>query len=364
MTGRERLLRTLNNEKADRFPCQVHGWMTYYLDHILGGSDSFQAYDRFGMDYVIYAGPFRRDTDTGKDWLRRDEPLESNEEGVRRWRRTIVTPGGELHFTCAANEFTEWIEAPPVRTKDEFELFAKYWRVPEPAHEEFRALRSRVGDRGIVRTTVWGFRQTGAWQDFVEMVGTEKAIYAAMDDPDWVHHCMEVITLKRLEFIERMNGLEVDLVETGGGAASSTVISPAMFDTFCVPYDRRQHEALHAIGLRVVYHTCGGMMPILEKIVSNGCDVVETLTPPGMGGDVDLAEARRRIGNDVAFIGGYDQNEGFERGTPEDNRRMVRECFQAAGRDGGYIVSPSDHFFFGRPENIAAFADEARSLRY
>lgn len=45
------------------------------------------------------------------------------------------------------------------------------------------------------------------------------------------------------------------------------------------------HDALHSLGFPVVYHTCGGMMPILELIVENGCDACETLTLPLMGGD-------------------------------------------------------------------------------
>jgi hypothetical protein len=33
------------------------------------------------------------------------------------------------------------------------------------------------------------------------------------------------------------------------------------------------------------------MMPILERIVDMGPDDMETFTPPGIGGDVDLREA-------------------------------------------------------------------------
>jgi len=36
-------------------------------------------------------------------------------------------------------------------------------------------------------------------------------------------------------------------------------------------------------------------------------DAMETFTPPGMGGDVDIAEAKRRIGDRVCMIGGFDQ---------------------------------------------------------
>ena len=55
MNGRERFLTALKNQKPDRLPCQVHSWMTYYLDTYLNGMDSYQAYDYFGMDPVIYA---------------------------------------------------------------------------------------------------------------------------------------------------------------------------------------------------------------------------------------------------------------------------------------------------------------------
>ncbi len=61
MTSRERMLTALNNARPDRLPCQVHGWMPYYLQHYLGGMDWWQAYEKFDMDFAIYAR-FRRKT--------------------------------------------------------------------------------------------------------------------------------------------------------------------------------------------------------------------------------------------------------------------------------------------------------------
>jgi len=42
---------------------------------------------------------------------------------------------------------------------------------------------------------------------------------------------------------------------------------------------------------------------------------------------------------------------------------MVFELHEACP-DGGYIISPSDHFFFGDPENIKAFVEAVRECRY
>ena len=106
-----------------------------------------------------------------------------------------------------------------------------------------------------------------------------------------------------------------------------------------------------------------GLMPLLELVTENGADGLETMTPASMGADVDLAEANRRVGDKLFFIGGFDQNQGFEKGTPEVAARQVRECHEACP-DGGYICSPSDHFFFGDPANIQAFVDEANRCVY
>ena len=190
-------------------------------------------------------------------------------------------------------------------------------------------------------------------------------IYATFDDPAWVHEFLRILTDKKLQYIEEnLKGAEFDLIETGGGAASSTVISPKIFKEFCLPYDRELHDALHALGHKVVYHTCGGMMAILELIVQNKCDASETLSPREVGGDAVPEEIKARIGSQVALIGGLDQINILSRGTPEMIRAHVHDLFARLGPGGGYIMCPSDHFFETPLENIQAYAEAARECVY
>jgi hypothetical protein len=37
------MLTALDNGRPDRLPCQVHGWMDYYLNHFLEGVMHFDA---------------------------------------------------------------------------------------------------------------------------------------------------------------------------------------------------------------------------------------------------------------------------------------------------------------------------------
>ena len=365
MTGRERFLCALNKGTPDRLPAQVHGWMKYYLDTYLNGMDSFAAYEYFGADLSIYAGAeFVYDEKDRGNWRVTIKDMGLDESGSRLSAKIIETPGGTLSESFGSNQFTTWSTEHIIKDERDFEIWRKY--VPLPVKADWGSVRkvmSRVGDRGIVRAGLFAFGQYSPWQSFCTLFGTEKAIMACYDAPDWVHYALKSILDKYLLVMEMGGDIPADVVETGGGAGSSTVISPTLFREFCLPYDRTLHDMIHHLGAKVVYHLCGGLMPMLDLVVENGADGLETMTPPSMGGDCDLAEAYRRVGGKLFLIGGFDQNAGFEKGDPETIRKMVFALHEACPR-GGYIVSPSDHFFFGNPENLRAFFDAAKECAY
>ena len=82
------------------------------------------------------------------------------------------------------------------------------------------------------------------------------------------------------------------------------------------------------------------------------------------GNGFKFKEASVKVGDKLFFIGGFDQNAGFERGNPGLVRRMVHECFESAKNHGSYLIAPSDHFFTGNPENLKAFADACKECLY
>ena len=64
------------------------------------------------------------------------------------------------------------------------------------------------------------------------------------------------------------------------------------------------------------------------------------------------------------MIGGFDQFHYFKDCSPEETTQAVRRNFEQAGKGGGFILAPSDHFFDAEIELIRAFADEARKCIY
>ncbi|OPZ64766.1 MAG: methylcobalamin:coenzyme M methyltransferase [bacterium ADurb.Bin478] len=254
-----------------------------------------------------------------------------------------------------------------MKNKREIDWIEAYLPSPLCDIEAVNAEAARFGDRGLVRSHFICFDlfgQPGTWQDASCLFGIDQLIMETYDDPQWVHQFLSILQRRKLDFARSLQGAHLDLLELGGGDASSTVISPKVFETFVAPYDAPIIAAAHQAGQRVVYHTCGGMMPLLEMIAAMKPDAMETFTPVDMGGDVRLAEAKQRIGDKVCLIGGFDQFHFFKGCTPQQTRAEVRRCFNEAGAQGGFILSPSDHFFDADLPLLQAFADEGRNCRY
>ena len=367
------MLRALHLEKPDRLPATIHQWQKYHLDTYLSGMDALAAFKHCDLDasiqYFEAMGQFwipdaQKYLVSTPEW-REEIEIVQDDPNDRLVNHTITTPGGQLTYKTGSNRTTTWITEYLLKRPEDVELVEKYMPVARLNRKAVAADYDRIGDAGILRGFVWG-DQAGCWQHACCLMAEEQLILECVDHPDWVHRLLRALLERKLRFIEEsLVGAKFDLIETGGGAGSDTVISPKLHREFCLPYDRQMHDALHRAGHRSTYHTCGGMMHILDLIVQNGTDASETLSPPGVGGNITHPEKVRAVmGGKVAMIGGLDQFHILGDGTAEDIRAEVRRLAEGFGRDGGYICSAADHFFEAPIGNLKAFAAAARECVY
>lgn len=385
MNSKERFIRTLEGGKADRMPVTTHHIMPSFLDQYMGGISSQEFFDLLGIDPIKWVMAYAYASDRGEyfdpahrelgflearrvcsdNWRIQIDPVEGSRHHTKRFQ--IITPERKLSMLLQSNEHTTWCAEHLVKDKSDIDLISKYMTYPLCDVSAVNEAADEFGDRGLIRghiTAFEGFGQPGCWQEAACLYGIEKLIMAAFEDPQWVHTFLSILKERKKVYVESLAGARYDLLELGGGDASTTVISPDFFNEFVAPYDAELIEAAHRAGQRIVYHTCGGMMPILEDLAAMNPDAMETFTPSDMGGDASLKEAKRRIGEKVCMIGGFDQFHFFSGCTEEETRREVRRCFTEAGENGGFILSPSDHFFEADIRLLKAFADEALQCTY
>lgn len=353
-------MRAINKEKLDRLPVSIHQWQSYHLEKYMDGRSDLEAFQMVGLDAQIQY--FEETELSTSNW--RDEAVVINDEPDKRTtHHTIQTPEGILTYKTEGDQKTTWITEHLIKRDEDIYLIKKYMPVTNLKLEPISKKYDEVGDNGILRGFVWG-DQAGCWQHAACLFNISDLIMATFDKPDWVHELLQILLDKKLQFIESMRGAKFDLVETGGGSGSSTVISPKIFREFCLPYDRQMHKALHSLDFKVTYHTCGGTLGIEEDIVETGADVSETLAPPSVGGNQEPWEFKQKVGNRIALIGGLDQYNVLTSGSEITIRDKVFELFDKVGKNGGYICSASDHFFETPVDNLIAFADAAKACLY
>jgi len=373
MTPKQRMLAALHREKPDRLPVSIHQWQQYHLDTYMNGMDALDAFKATGMDAAIQyfeamgqfwipnAEKYALQTPQWRDEITVVDPNPDNKIVHHR----IVTPEGELTYKTGANRTTTWITEYLIKRHEDVDLIEKHMPVAKLDKQAVEREYDRIGDAGILRGFVWG-DQAGCWQHACCLMDVQQLILETYENPDWVHRLLKALLEKKLRFVEEsLTGTRFDLIETGGGAGSDTLISPKLHREFCLPYDRQMHRAVHAAGLICTYHTCGGMMNLLDLIVQNETDASETLTPPGCGGNITQpAKVRDAFAGRVAMIGGMDQFHILTSGTPQQIRAEVHRLFEGFGRDGAYIMSASDHFFDAPAANLRALADAAKECVY
>ena len=384
LTSKQRFIAALTRQKADRLPVTTHHVMPYFLKKYMNGISNDEFFDLLGLDPIRWLSVFKPDKSTGEYFDPSHTPgyLETHRVVSDNWRieheqlsdpryETVrykfITPKKTLTIVLQSNDYTTWVSERLVKEKSDIDIIAEYATKPKCDVDEVNRQAAAYGERGMLRGFINSFDvygQPGCWQDASVLFGIEDLIMATFEDPEWVHSFLKIMLDRKRTYIQSLEGARYDVLELGGGDASSTVISPEILDEFVAPYDAPLIDLAHSVGQRIVYHTCGGMMPFLERLADMKPDAMETFTPSSMGGDTLLAEAKERVGDKVCMIGGFDQFHYFKDCTPEETRKAVRKCFDEAGRGGGYILCPSDHFFDADVELLKTFADEARRCEY
>jgi uroporphyrinogen decarboxylase len=126
---------------------------------------------------------------------------------------------------------------------------------------------------------------------------------------------------------------------------SGPFLSPAMFSELVTPYLTRLVKGYRDLGMYVIKHTDGNIMPILDDLVSSGPHALHSLDP--MAG-VDIGEIKRCCGHKVCLIGNVNCAL-MQTGTKEQVLESCRYAMENGKPGGGYIFSTSNVIFKGMP---------------
>ena len=189
-----------------------------------------------------------------------------------------------------------------------------------------------------------------------QLRGREQAMMDFFERPDFVVAVMDMQAEAMIQRGERLLPTGIDAFYIGDPSASASLISPQHFEKFCLP--AYQKFCRHFVGrdILIYIHICGNSRPILEMMAATGADVIEPLDP--LGG-VEVADAKKRVGDKVALMGGVNTLTVLQ-GTVEQVRaEAIHKCRE--GGPNGYVLACGDMVPPATPiENLASMVEVAR----
>jgi uroporphyrinogen decarboxylase len=333
MTSAERVLRVLQRQEPDRIP--HFEWIIdrRVRDALYPGSTMEEFTVRMGLDAILTAPDYRRD-----------------QIGPHRFRNEW---GTILEYS--AEEYGMPVDGPIKNLAD-----LERYRPPDPhAPGRFASLEKLV-QRYKGRLAI-GVHLNDVLSVPRNLMGFECLMAAFGTEAELVRGLVDLSVRTNLELAKEAARRGADFVFTGDDYAATErpFISPRMFRDFLAPQLKRVVAGFKELGLHVIKHTDGNILPILDMILDSGIDALDPIDP--LAG-LDIGTMKQRFGSRLALKGNvdcaYTLTTGSEKQVVEETLGVIRK----AGEGGGLIVSSSNSIHSGvKPGNYLAMWNTIRA---
>lgn len=363
MTSRERIAAAMHHQPVDRVPVMCQLSIGHYLLHSnLRPVELWYTSEGFARALVSFQRRYRFDgilinlLGTDPDWMRWVERIETHPDGSQ----TIYWQNGDV-ARCPSDDNVQHFPAggrrPP--TIEEVDPEKIYYDDPHgpgglkyPFYfgmEPYTADKSNYWPDYIWRTVDLVLAETAGqvsvhtevfspFTQLMELFGYEQALMYLLDEPDRCHAILSAYAEGTSDLAAQFARRGVDAVLISSAFAGGGFISPKQYGEFVLPYEAQVVEAVHAEGLPVYVHTCGRIGDRLERMADSGIDGIDTLDPPPLG-NVDLEDAKRRVGDRLFFKGNIDPVNTLLKKTRQEVKADALWRLSVGSSGSGYILS-------------------------
>jgi uroporphyrinogen decarboxylase len=133
----------------------------------------------------------------------------------------------------------------------------------------------------------------------------------------------------------------------------TTMFSPQFLRETFIKCLKNVCEPLKNAGIKVIFHSDGNVMSVLDDMIDAGIDGLNPIEPiAGM----DIGYLKKRYGKNLVLVGNVDCSQVLPLGTVEEVIEATKECIRQASKGGGHFIGSSSEIVPATPvENILAF---------
>ena len=272
------------------------------------------------------------------------------------------------HRKLFSNEFStyeEYASYPLAEAKSVAEV-ESWSRWPKTEYWDWNTVVPEI--QNINKTTRYHIRYDvgGIFESSWGIYGLDRFLTELYDHPEIpcaIMDCYTDLMISNVHsLMSKAQGL-IDIVYTYDDVATqnSLLLSPAMWRKFIFPRHLRLNKVIKSYGLKILYHSCGAIYPLIEPLVEEmGIDVLNPLQP--RAAKMDMEKIKSVFGSRIAFHGGIDLQQTMSQGTPTDVKNEVADRIRVLGNGGGYICTTAHYIQADTPlENVIAMYSAPRN---
>ena len=349
MLPKERFLRTLHLQSADRVPLFDFLFQKPLYKAMIGYEpDSYNARDALKCTYAL-----------GLDavWI----PFGAC-NGWHPQRLSTNVYRDEWGTTFQTNEAAWPTDAPiayPVQSRSDL----KGYTPPNPSLpgrlDEVKAALAINAHAGAQAVAILG-GVSGPFTQSWMLAGYESIALNIYDDPDFLKELAFISNKYTLPAVKAMAeaGVDAIIISEDLGDSTHEFMRPTHFRELYLPFLADIVNKIKTYGLPVILHSCGHITAYLDDLVGLGLNAIHPLQRTA---GMDLSEVKRKYVDRLCIIGNIDSSRTLPFGSEEDVVQEVRETLRAAMPRGGYVLASDHSLHDGIPvANILRMFETAR----
>ncbi|HEY5530651.1 MAG TPA: uroporphyrinogen decarboxylase family protein [Candidatus Anoxymicrobiaceae bacterium] len=211
------------------------------------------------------------------------------------------------------------------------------FRMPALTYSALSKISKEFNDRIFIFGSFHGGLFEITWQ----CMGFERFILASRREKEFVKRMIQFYADYYCLMVEAIAaaGLPGVLYPDDLAFRSGPMLNPRLLEELYGDAYRRITSTAHALGMKVVMHTCGNVYALLDWLADCGFDGVHGLEPTA---GVELAKAKEAIGDRLCLVGNIDVTHILMDASKEEVFEAVRVAIGDAAAGGGYIVAQTN----------------------
>ena len=202
----------------------------------------------------------------------------------------------------------------------------------------------------------------GIFQTSLELRGYDQLYMDFYLEPDFAHALLDKVTECYKEMYtdymrEVGEFVQIVYLTDDFGSQNSLLMSGDMWETFMKPRqaDLIAHIKSLAPHVKVMFHTDGSVLPIIDGMIDMGVDILNPVQT-SVEELKDTHALNEQYGEKIAFHGAIDVQNVMVNATPGQIREEVNLRLCDLGKGGGYIIATCHNIGYDiPPENLKAF---------